>query len=244
MQLARRNASNTSPKPDRRSVRDKTIAAIHIVWSKIRRDLKGDKEELRASRLAFMSQVLNKDVKSSRDVSDAKLGKVLDRMRELERAPGLFGVSSSEFKVQSSEHQTRNLELETKPAGEAEIVHLATDAQAGAIVKIFNYLKWSPEAREKFVDQRFQRTSPRLLTPKDANSLTMILLTIAAARDIKQQWKQETGRDVERVSRQMIRAEIPALKRRLDIDQQQKAGGSRQEAENEEEYFDDDEKAF
>jgi hypothetical protein len=213
MQLARQSTSKPSKK-DTRSARAKTVAAIHITWGKLRRDLKGDKDELRDSRLVFMSRVLNRDVKSSRDLSQAKLGKVLDAMRELERSPVLPGVSGSEFRVSSSEPGTQNSKLET------QIHHLATASQVATLDKLFVHLSWGEEAICDFVMRRFSRNTYRMITPKQANSLTMILFTIAASNNIKRRYREETGRNVEHVSREMIRAEIPSLKKRLGIDQQ------------------------
>jgi hypothetical protein len=209
MELARQSTSKaaTGRRTPKKSARAATIAAIHITWSKLRRDLKGDKEELRESRLLFMSQVLNREVTTSRGLSQAKLGKVLDAMRALESSPLLPGGVPT---------------VEQPPAIEsapAEVHHLATEAQVATSDKLFGYLGWSPEAIASFTEKRFKRKSPRLITPKQANSLTMILMNIAASRDIKRRWKAERGREVEHVSREMIRAEIPALKRRLGIDQ-------------------------
>lgn len=195
-------------KKEKRSARARTIAAIHITWAKIRRDLKGDKDELREARLQFMSRVLKRDVKSSRDLSLSKLGKVLDAMRDLEQAPLLPGAALTGDRGSATDEENG------RPSSVAgQVVHLATEAQTIAINKLFAHLRWSLEAIEGFVSKRFKTTSTRMLTVDAANKLTMILLTIAASRDIKDRTK------VERVSRQMIRAEIPALKRRLGIDQ-------------------------
>lgn len=209
MQLANQATSKTPSKPARskKDARTATIAAIHITWSKLRRDLRGDKEELRESRLQFMSRVLNREITTSRGLSQAKLGKVLDAMRDLESAPLLPGGAPT---------------VDPQPLianTPAEVHHLATESQVATIDKLFGCLGWSPEAIASFTGKRFNRQSPRLITPKQANSLMMILMNIAASRDIKRRWKEDTGREVEHVSREMIRAEIPALKRRLAIDQ-------------------------
>jgi len=188
-------------KRTKKDARAGTIAAIHITWKKLRPDLRHDKDELRESRLAFMSQVLKREVTSSRDLTLRKLGKVLDAMRELERAPLLPGA------LLAPERRSEAV------AGLGEVVHLATEFQVVALNKIFDHLRWSLEAIEGFLFKRFKTKSHRMLTPDQANKLTMILLTIAASRDIKNRTK------VERVSRAMVRAEIPALKRRLEIDQ-------------------------
>jgi hypothetical protein len=201
MQLAARQERRRRSSP--RSTRDRTIAAIHITWKKIRRDLR-DAEESREQRLAFMVGVLNlrRPIASSRDLTDRQLGKVLDRMRELERQPELPGAQTIHAVTAEESANTG-----------AEIIHLATAAQVATIEKLLVHLGWSPEAQAGFIQKRFQRTSPRLLTPTQANSLTMILLNIAAAKAIRER------EDVMRVTRTMIRVEIPQLKRRLGIDQ-------------------------
>jgi len=208
MQLARQTAfKSEKPAPSKKDNRARTIAAIHITWKKLRPDLRHDKDELRESRLQFMSTVLNRDIKSSRDLTLSKLGKVLDAMRKLEVEPLLPGGAPTVDREQQT--ATDNVEIH----------HLATEAQCAAINKLFLHLGWTLETIEGFTEKRFKRKSHRMLTPEKANSLTMILLTIAANRDIKRRWLAETGREVEKVSREMIRAEIPALKRRLGVDQ-------------------------
>ncbi|HKO43367.1 MAG TPA: phage protein GemA/Gp16 family protein [Pyrinomonadaceae bacterium] len=208
MQLARQSTfKNEKPARSKKDVRAATIAAIHVTWKKLRRDLKGDADELREQRLAFMSRVLNCEVKSTRDLTPAKLGKVLDAMRELERAPTLPGVSSLKSQVPSKEPETWDLRPET-----AEIVHLATEAQVATIEKLFKHLGWGLEAIEGFTEKRFKVKSYRMLTPAKANSLTMILLNIAASNALRK-------RGMQRVSRRMIAIEIPSIKRLLNIDQ-------------------------
>jgi hypothetical protein len=216
-----RDEKRVQQHPASRSIRARTIAAIHVTWKKLRPYLTDDPEQLRQARLDFINDVLKSktEITSMRSVSDARLGRVLDAMRELERSPGLPGISSSEFRVVRPGPES----LGAKP--EAEVFHLATESQVAAIVKLFDYLKWSMEARESFTRKRFRRASPSMLTPKQGNSLMMILMTIAASRDIKFRWKADTGREVEHVSREMVRAEISALKRRLGIDQGPKVTG-------------------
>lgn len=199
MQLARQERRHRT---SQRSTRARTIAAIHITWKKLRRDLR-DPDESREQRLTFIAGVLNlkQPLESTRELTDKQLGRVLDRMRELEGQPELPGIQSIHATTQNT------------AAGEAEIHHLATAAQIAAIEKLLACLGWSDVAKDAFIQRRFKRTSPRLLSPKEANSLTMILLNIAAANAIR------SRTSVNRVSRALIRVEIPALKRRLGIDQ-------------------------
>jgi hypothetical protein len=192
-----------------RSVRARTIAAIHLTWKKLRRDLH-DPAESREQRLTFMAGVLKKQsLGSSRDLTDKQLGKVLDAMRDLENAPELPGVAVIHEQRAKSEGQSGLLAPGALPS--AEIYHLATAAQVSAIDKLLTHLGWGREAKEGFLFKRFKRKSPELLSPKQANSLTMILLTIAASNAVR-------SRGVQRASRLMIREEIPRLKAQLGID--------------------------
>ena len=80
--------SQRTLKPTTDSVRAATLRAIHVTWRKVAFDLEA--EELRDARLAFCTEVLNlrKPLKSIRKLSPAQLGRILDAMRELERARG------------------------------------------------------------------------------------------------------------------------------------------------------------
>jgi hypothetical protein len=227
MQLARQSkpkaaSSRRTPKV----IRGETMRAIHATWRKIC-DLEGD--DLRAARLAFSERVLDlrKPLKSMTKLTPAQLGRVLDAMRERERAPGLFGVSTSEFRV--AEPGTRNPEPET-----GEVFHLATSAQVEAIDKLFAYLGWSTGGFEKFLDEKFQRRSARMLTPAQANACTMILFTIAGRKRVLSGMQYLDG-DAPKISRALIRAEIPRLKRELGIDQQ-RSGVRGRRSDDESEY--------
>jgi hypothetical protein len=213
MQLARQEArrQREEQRREERSARSRMIAAIQITWKKIRPDL-NNPEELREQRLEFMAGVLRKkQIKSSRDCTTRQLGLVLDAMREFERQPEIPGLQSI--------HATAPRSVNDSATGEGDIHHLATAAQVATIDKLFLHLNWSAEATEGFVKKRYQRSSHCLITPKQANSLTMILLNIAASRAIKDRT------NVKRVSRAMVHAEIPSLKRRLGIDQELNPSG-------------------
>ena len=199
----------------KKDARAATIAAIHITWKKLRPDLRHDKDELRAERLAFMSRVLKREVTSARDLTQSKLGKVLDAMRDLEIAPllpGGIGIPACPPRDTAQAGSQDPTDRNVCPTG-AEVTHLATAAQNVTIDKLFLHLGWTLEGIERFLLQRFKVRSHRMLTPAKANSLTFILMGIAAQRAIKHRGHEG------RVSRRMIGQEIPALKRRLGIDQ-------------------------
>jgi hypothetical protein len=178
------------------------IAAIHIKFRQVRRDLSYATEgEIREERLAFINDTLRlkREVTSMRDCTDRQLGLVLDALAKLETQPTL---PDSRAIVPKGTADT---------AG-AEVFHLASSEQLHGITKLLDFLRWGTEARANFIHKRFKRTAPAMLSQKQANALTMILLTIAAAREVK----GRTG--AARVSRKMIQAAIPSLKAQLGID--------------------------
>jgi hypothetical protein len=183
------------------------ISAIHIKWKKLRPDLRHDNDALRDERLAFITDTLKlkRTLNSMRELTNRQLGLVLDAMTRLESQPQLPDES---FRRASANPKSE--------AEEGQVIHLASSEQVHVIHKLLDYLGWGTEAREKFIKQRFNRSTPAMLSPKDAHSLIMILLYIAAARSIK-----ERGNAGKRVSRAQINAEIPALKERLGIDRKQ-----------------------
>lgn len=192
-----------------RSPRSRMIAAIHIKFKQVRRDLRhADEGEIRDERLAFINDTLRlkRSITSMRDCTDRQLGLVLDALGRLESQPAL--PNSQAVPAPKAAATT----------GGAEITHLASAEQVYAITKLLDFLNWRAEARANFIKQRFNRTTPQMLTQKQAQTLFMILLTIAAARSVK----SRTG--AARISRKMIQAEIPDLKVRLGIDRKPAAG--------------------
>lgn len=190
-----------------RSPRSRMIAAINIKFRQVRRDLKYATEgEIREERLAFITDALRlkRQLDSMRGLTDRQLGLVLDALGRLETQPALPNSAATPA---------------PQPTGEtAEVIHLASAEQVHTISKLLDFLNWREEARENFIKQRFQRTSPAMLSQKQAQSLVMILLYIAARRAVN----SRTG--AARISRKMIQAEIPALKIRLDIDHKPVSG--------------------
>ncbi|MGH9942459.1 MAG: hypothetical protein ACRD9R_08905 [Pyrinomonadaceae bacterium] len=196
MSVARHQFCSTSPSPER-SPRHKMLGAIHIEWHKQRPDLHLDKEGEREERLQFITEVLKlkRPLRSMRSLTDSELCKVLDALRLRRGQPRLNGYTPP-----------------VKPEPEEKVVHhLASAEQVFTIRKLFENLEWTEGYRQRFLDLRFQRENPAHLTPRQANSLVMILLNIAASRELKEQGQQ-------RVSRAEIGKVIPAIKARLGID--------------------------
>lgn len=184
---------------DNKDSRRKMLAAINIQWKELRPDLRHSPDELRAERLAFAADCLKLKggLGSLSDLTDRQLGKVLDRFREMREQPAL-----------------PNCQVAQPPNGGAEIIHLASPEQVFTINKLLDFLGWQPSARKKFISRRFKRENPVHLRPKEAHSLTRILLNIAAARELKERGLKAT--------RPQIRLQIPSLKSRLGIDRPQR----------------------
>jgi hypothetical protein len=180
--------------------RNKMLAAIHVLWHQLRPDLHHDKNVERDERLAFITEVLRlkRPVSSMRSLSVQQLGRILDELRRFEKQPQLVGYVPPAKPAPA-------------PAATAAVIHLATSEQLYAIDKLFRFLDWSTEYREKFVEQKFNRRRAALLPTAKAHSLIRILLNVACSRELK-------ARGHAAASREMIRAEIPALKARLGID--------------------------
>ncbi|MCP9496252.1 MAG: hypothetical protein MSG64_17550 [Pyrinomonadaceae bacterium MAG19_C2-C3] len=181
---------NQPSKPS--ELRRKMLASIQIQWKQMRPDLHGDDAALRDERLAYVTDLLKlkKPLTSLSVLSDKQLGVVLDGFRRKLECP-------------------RAVEHKPPVVPSAEIIHLAGSEQVFTLGKLFNYLGWSVETRAEFVAERFKRPNPAMLSPRQANSLTMILLTIAAARDLKEQGVSQSRKDTN--------AYIPTLKSKLAI---------------------------
>jgi hypothetical protein len=209
-----RTASQKAFKPSsEKTVRGETIKAIHATWKKVVRGIDvNDKDELRDARLRFCERTLGlrRSLKSMSGLNGAQLGRVLDEMRRLERAPALPGTERLQLAGAPP--------VSPGPAAGAEIHHLATKAQTDAIGKLVRYLGWTAIGKQAFIAKRYGRDSERMITPDQANSLTMVLFNIAGAKAIRDR-RRENKQEPTEVSRQMIRQEIPRLKRELGIDQ-------------------------
>lgn len=209
-------AKNRAFKPRSMTVQshNKAIAAIQILWKIMRPDLTFDKEGSREERLAWIAQFLGmkRELKSITDLSDTKLGLVLEEMRRLTGQPS----NSCQNAPQSPNTATSGVfgVVETVPSGGAEIIHLTTPGQLITLKKLEEHIGWTQLQRENYLQPRFRRTNFQMLTFEQANSLTMQMLNIAAHKDLK----SALGKDT-KITRQMTAKYIPTLKQKLRIDQ-------------------------
>jgi len=196
---------------DRRgkNVRNAMLAKINIEFAKLRRDLRHSTEELRLERLAFCERVLNlrRPLDSMRRLTDAQLARVIEAIKAEMPQGTLPGCSVHHFRGNE-----RGLSCGPEEMG--QVHHLAGAEQVWAITLVLDYLGWSAAGRERFIEAKYQRKSPNMLTPKQANGLLMILFNIAASNDLKRQHGEQT-----RVTKQMKMRYIPGLKKKLGIDQ-------------------------
>lgn len=207
------------PSTDNKDERRKMIAKIQIEYPKLRPDLRHSTEELREARLHFCKLVLGlrEAPTSIKKLTNKQLGRVIEAIKKEKGTPRFEGFDLHQVShikptasVVSRAVQPISCGVHDMRAG--EIIHLAGKEQVWAIGQILLHLGWSEQYALDFIKKRFSKATIHLLTHKEANSLTMVLLTIAASRDIKKE------QNLEHVSRQMVRKYIPTLKRELGID--------------------------
>lgn len=203
-----------SARATKRDKRQSRFAKINATWKQLRPDLR-TAEDLRQGRLEFAEAVLGcGPIGSFSDLTIPELDRVIAAMvRGQLRLPTGDRGPQTEF----------NQRLDRRPPGDGpagppsavsgQVVHLASAEEVWAIEQVLNYLGWSEEGRRGFFQKNFRRPSAHMLKPRQAKSAISILLSIAASKDIKRREGENT-----KVSRGMMRAEMPALKRRIGID--------------------------
>ena len=192
------------------NLRQKMIAAVNIEYKSFNPYVE-DKETHRAARLDFVSRILNlrRPCKSITDLSDKQLGLVLDELR-LQNGQQASKTPESNTDLRFSQKSKNPV-----PEGGAEVVHLASEEQVFTINKLVSFIGWSEEHFREFLFKKCRRRSPRMLTFKKANGLTMILLNIAADKDLI------ASGAVRPISRAQIAEHIQIVKKKLQIDQKQ-----------------------
>ncbi len=190
-----------------RQSRNNAYAAIQISWLAMRPDLRFElKEVIRDERLCWITSFLGlrRPLGSITELSDKQLGFVIEEMKRLsgQAVSTKKAESTTEFKKLYNSNFSNNV---------ADVVHLAGEAQLFTINKLVGAIGWTEEGFRDFLFQKFRRRSPRMLTFKQANSLTMILLNIAADKHLRAQGKTK-------ITRKMTAEYIPTLKRKLEID--------------------------
>lgn len=182
--------------------RKKAYAAINIIWLQMRPDLKfEDKGTIREERLAWIASLLNlKKLGSTTLLSDGQIGLVLDEMREMTGTkPAPVAAAPSSGNVVSIAQFKRQ--------------HYASGEQKYTLDKIIKHIGWTNEQTENFLKKRKFAPEFEKLSFKTANALTMILLNIAADKDLR----RILGKG-EKISRKMTADYIPTLKKKLEID--------------------------
>lgn len=215
MSTARKlNVNSRSMSPQSRN---SAIGAIQICWKQMRPDLHGDKDAMREERLTWISNFLQlrRPLESVKDLSDGQMLLVLDEMKNMTGAK----TNPSPLEKGAIEREHRNVvniadyrKVADGEATDAEITHLSGEAQIFTINKLVGAIGWSEEGFRDFLFKKFRRRSPRMLSFKDCNSLTMILLNIAADKELRAQGHAK-------ISRAMTAKYIPILKKKLQIDQ-------------------------
>jgi len=197
-------------------VRGRMLAKIHILWPRLRPDLRHDPEGLREALHDFAAKANNLDsVTSLTQLTDGQLGRLLDEIGK--QVPGQATAQRQSASNQESGNVIpgkfgRARESAGVPESGADITHLASPAQVKTIKKLFDEVRWwNGGRREAWLKSRFGVGSIPMLRFDQATSAIRILMNIAVSRLIKLKTPEV------KVSRQMINAGIPDLKRRLRI---------------------------
>lgn len=198
----------------KRTFRDALTAGIHAAWTELRPDLKRDRDEQRAQRLAYVKAVTGFEVKSLTELSEAALGDVLNAMRmELgprEKKEIADNVVRVTFGKRRSVHQG-------PPATVEPIAQFTTPQQVWAIRRIFDWLQFNEAKRTEWLQKKYRRSAVEKLSFKEGHSAIRLLLEIAVARWLK------SDRGEVPVTKQEIAQNVEAVKRLIGIGR--KGGG-------------------
>ncbi len=196
--------------------RNGAYAAINIKWLQMRPDLRFEnKEIIREERLAWIASFLRlPTLDSLTNLTSDQIGLVLDEMNRMTGARQTNHAGRESERTTKSTGKVVNIADYRQPLAaeptEAEITHLSGEAQIFTINKLVGAIGWSDEGFRDFLFKKFRRRSPRMLTFKNCNSLTMILLNIAADKELRAQGHAK-------ISRAMTAQYIPILKKKLQI---------------------------
>ena len=186
-------------------------AAINILWGRMRPDLHSESKEIvRDERLAWITSFLQlaRPLSSTTKLTDGQIGLLLGEMR---RMSGTKSGTKPKHLTDTNVVQIADYKKSsaTNKKSDAEIIHLAGDAQIYTLEKLETYIGWTAEQRENYLKPRFGAGNFRMLQFKQANALMMQMLNIAAHKDLK-----ATGKKTGRAENAKY---IPVLKKKLQI---------------------------
>lgn len=202
------------PKDQKKAERNFYYRKIHGTWAALRPDLKRGSEEYKEALYTFAEAELRVErIGSFTELSYKQLRAVADALEREQRQPALIeGATNSAANVVAFTPKPAAPKSETLTGTpQAPVEHFSSLGQRFAINRLFGYLKWSVEFREKFVRGRYRTEKIERLTTKEAHALIRILLNCAASR----YWKDQGAKTV---SKPMIAAAISKLKAQLGID--------------------------
>lgn len=203
MKTARKYAFNrVSMSPESRR---KAYASLNILWLQMRPDLRFEsKNDVREERLAWIAGFLGlKNLASTTKLTDGQIGFVLDEMR---RMTGTIKPAPKELPDSNVVHSSGNI-VNLKQFKQQ---HYASEEQKFTLRKIIAHLGWSENGVKDFLQKRKFGESIEKISFKKANSLMIILLNIAADKELRAQGKTK-------ITRKMTADYIPQLKGKLDI---------------------------
>lgn len=170
--------------------RGKAYGKLNILWKLLRPDLDGeDADTMRAERLQWIKNFLGlQKLDSTKDLSDAQLGRVLDEMTHL---------TGQKPKTPPSVQTSANVSFIAPPTkaiqsasdNSENVVYLsaerASEEQKFTIRKLLEFLEWTEEYSANYLIKRGFPSDINALRFKKAHPLTMILLNSAAHKDLK-----------------------------------------------------------
>lgn len=151
---------------------------------------------------------------SMSSLTDEQLGAVAGEMKRLTGTSGQQSAFSGQQKPIGSNVVQGDFGKASSGDGDGETVFLSSPEMVYTLEKLIAYIGWSADHMTTFFRARFDTDKLRMLTFPKARKAVNALLHIAAHRDLKKQKGGDTP-----VSRAETTRYIPALKRKLQIDQ-------------------------
>jgi hypothetical protein len=193
---------------DRKEVRRKMYAKIHVIWAQLRPDLKKGSDDYKEALYMFAEAELKlPQIGSFTELTQPQLARVIEALEREQSQPALYQQRADNVvQFKPNPHHASAVDQQAQ----ADVQHLASQPQRYAINRLFSYLGWGDYGREKFLENKFRCKSVEMLLQKQAHSCIRILLNAAGSKYWKAQGK-------ETVSKPMIAAAIPKIKQEIGI---------------------------
>lgn len=202
---ARRQPSSA----ERKAQRNRLYAKIHAIWGNLRRDLTKGSADYKEALYTFAESELKLErIGSFTELTIPQLIRVVEALEREQAQPPLYTPAANvvQFKPKPAPSASETIH----GGSPVPVEHFASTEQRFAINRLFVYLGWSEAFQGKFIRQRYRTDKAERLTKKEAHALIRILLNCAGQK----YWK---GQGKETVSKPMIKAAIPHVKKAIGI---------------------------